>query len=109
MCTWTCKSYHGLTSAAHIFLELLEVAKAIQHMHLLGIKLYTNPDGTIEGVRACSIWDPINDLTYAFVRMLLSSTQNPVLEFRAAVYSCGAAITTASKGMYKSLGSFFTR
>jgi hypothetical protein len=41
---------HCSMASAYIFLELLEVAKAIQHMHLSGIYLGWN----IEGVRTCS-------------------------------------------------------
>jgi serine/threonine protein kinase len=51
--------YYSSMVAAHIFLELLEVAKAIQHMHLSGIYLYR----TIDSVRTCSTCNLLNDLT----------------------------------------------
>ena len=44
-------------AAAHISLELLEVAKAVQHMHLSGIYLYRE----INGVRTCSICNPYSN------------------------------------------------
>ena len=102
--TWARESHRSSMAAAYIFLELLEVAKAIQHMHSLGIYLYQ----TIEGVRRCSILTHSTQLNL-FVRMLLLSTQNPALEFRDAVYFCVMALTTASNKTYRRLGSFFTR
>jgi hypothetical protein len=78
-------------AVAHIFLELLEVAKAIQYMHLSGIYLWQ----AIDGVRIYNFFnDPTEFGLNTFVRMLLSLTPHLVLEFRDAVYFYGNALTS---------------